>query len=212
MSLPVIILGAGGHAKVLINALLASAVKIIGAVDPDPTKVGVSILGVPILGDDRDVLKYPRDAVRLVNGLGSVGVPTRRKELFDRFTAEGYKFATVVHPSAVIATAVEIDEGAQVMAGVVIQPGCHIGINAILNTRSSIDHDCRIGDHVHVAPGAVLSGDVSVGNVSHIGPGTTIVQGITIGQLSVVGAGSVVLKNVPDGSKAYGVPAKVISQ
>lgn len=210
MSHPVVILGAGGHAKVLVEALLASAKAIVGVVDPDPALAGRTVHGIPIIGNDDEVMKYPKDSVCLVNGMGSVGCLFRRRELFERFKAKGYTFVPVVHPSAVIASGVELGEGAQVMAGAVIQPGCRIGANTILNTRTSIDHDCRIGDHVHVAPGTVFSGDVSVGNTSHIGPGVTIIQGIAIGQGCVVGAGSVVLKNIPDGVTAYGVPAKVV--
>ena len=210
MNYPVLVLGAGGHAKVLIEALLASSVEIFGVVDPNPALAGKVVQGVPVLGDDREVLMYPCDAVHLVNGLGSVGLPTRRQSLFEQFKVGGYVFATVVHPSAVVAADAQLGEGSQIMAGVVIQPGCRVGANAILNTRASIDHDCCIGEHVHIAPGSILSGNVSVGRSSHIGTGATIIQGINVGRHSVVGAGSVVLKNVPDGATVYGVPAKVV--
>ncbi len=210
MNFPVLVLGAGGHAKVLIEALSAASIEILGVVDPDPTLTGMTVQGVPVLGDDREVLKHPNDAVRLVNGLGSIGLPTRRQSLFEQFKAQGYAFATVVHPSAVVATDAQLGEGSQIMAGVVIQPGCRIGMNAVLNTRVSIDHDCCIGDHVHIAPGTVLSGNVSVGKSTHIGTGSTIIQGITVGRHTVVGAGSVLLKDVPSGVTVYGVPAKVV--
>jgi len=210
MNFPVLVLGAGGHAKVLIEALSASSIEILGVVDPDPALMGVTVLGVPVLGDDQEVLKYSSGAVRLVNGLGSIGLPNRRQSLFEQFKAEGYNFETVVHPSAVVASDAQLGEGSQVMAGVVIQPGCRIGMNAVLNTRVSIDHDCCIGDHVHIAPGTVLSGNVSVGKSTHIGTGSTIIQGINVGRHTVVGAGSVLLKDVPSGVTVYGVPAKVV--
>lgn len=209
MNLPVIVLGSGGHAKVLIEALLASSVEIVGIVDEDPAQKGKSILGIPVIGNDDTVNQYRPGAVQLVNGLGSVGVPERRREIFERFSALGYGFASVVHPSAVIASDAEIGEGAQIMAGAVIQPGSGIGRNAIINTRASVDHDCIIGDHTHIAPGVTLSGGVRVGAGAHIGTGATVIQGIDIGNDSLVGAGALVLKNVPSGVTVVGVPARV---
>lgn len=210
MSLPIIILGAGGHAKVLIEGLLTSSAVIKGAIDSNPMLAGMAVHGIPILGDDDEVLKYPKDTVLLVNVLGSVASPNGRRELFKKFKSKGYNFATVIHPSTVVSSYVIMGEGSQVMAGVVIQPGCRIGNNSIINTKASIDHDCQIGDHVHIAPGATLSGGVSVGNGSHIGAGVTIIQEVKIGQHCIVGAGSVVVKDVPDGKTVYGVPAKVV--
>lgn len=208
MSLPIIILGAGGHAKVMIDALLASSAVIAGVVDPDLTLTGTNILGVPVLGGDDVVNKFPPSQVQLVNGLGSVGLPVKRQQLFERFKGLGYNFATVVHPSAVVASDVVLGEGAQVMAGAVIQPGCRIGLNSIVNTRASVDHDCIIGDHVHIAPGVTLSGGIAVGTCSHIGTGATVIQGISIGNGGLVAAGSVVTRDISDGLMVRGVPAR----
>lgn len=210
MNLPVIVLGAGGHAKVLIEALLASSAVIAGIVDPDPALAGIAILGVPMLGDDDVVAEFPSSEIQLVNGLGSVGLPLVRLQLFERFKALGYDFATVVHPSAIVASDVVLGEGAQIMAGAVIQPGSRIGINSIVNTRSSVDHDCIIGDHVHIAPGVTLSGGVKTGTGCHIGTGATVIQGITIGPDSVIGAGALVICDIPAKVTAFGIPAKVV--
>lgn len=212
MSQPVIVLGSGGHAKVLIETLLASSTMIAGIADPAPSTVGQLVLGVPVIGNDDIVREFPPEEIRLVNGIGSVGLPVRRQELFERFKALGYRFATIVHPSAVVASDVELSEGAQIMAGAVIQPGSRIGSNVIVNTRASVDHDCIIGDHVHIAPGATLSGDIVVGDSCHIGTGATVIQGIRIGPGSVIGAGTLVLKNVPPFVTVVGVPAKVVKQ
>lgn len=208
MSLPVIVLGAGGHAKVLIDTLLASSAVIAGIVDPDHTLAGTTILGVPVLGGDNVVNDSPLSEVQLVNGLGSVGLPVKRQQLFERFKGLGYNFATVVHPSAVLASDVELGEGTQVMAGAVIQPGCRIGINSIINTRTSVDHDCIISDHVHIAPGVTMSGGVKVGKMTHIGTGATMIQGISIGSGCLVAAGAVVTKDIADGAMVRGVPAR----
>lgn len=208
MSLPVIILGAGGHSKVLIEALLVSSAVIVGIVDPNPALVGTKVLGAPVLGGDEIVNEYPPSQVHLVNGLGSVGLPANRQQLYERFKSLGYTFATVVHPSAVVASDVVLCEGAQVMAGAVIQPGCRIGANSIINTRASVDHDCIIGDHVHISPGVTFSGGVTVGACSHIGTGATVIQGISIGSGCLVAAGAVVTKDIADGAKVRGVPAR----
>jgi UDP-perosamine 4-acetyltransferase len=210
MTIPVLVLGAGGHAKVLVEALLAGAAVIAGVVDANPELNGMQLLGVPVLGGDELVETFPPSEILLVNGIGSVGLPFRRRELFERFKNRGYRFATVVHPSAIIASDVELEEGAQIMAGAVIQPGSRIGSNAVINTRASVDHDCTIGEHTHIAPGVTLSGAVSVGGVCHVGTGATVIQGITIGSQSVIGAGALVLKDVPSSVTVRGVPAKVV--
>lgn len=212
MSLPVLVLGAGGHAKVLVEMLHASSSIIAGLVDPDCSLSGTSLLGVPLIGGDEVVDEFPPSEILLVNGLGSVGLPFKRQRLFDRFTAAGYRFTTVIHHSAIVASDVELGCGAQIMAGAIIQPGSRIGRNAIVNTRASVDHDCVIGDHTHVAPGVTLSGGVVVGALSHIGTGATVIQSIAVGENCLIGAGSVVLKNVPPGSTVVGVPARILNR
>lgn len=208
MKQSVIIIGGGGHAKVLVQALLASAAPIAGIVDADPTMAGTVVLGIPVLGDDSHLEGLWAAEVRLVNGVGSVGLPEGRQAVFERFKSRGFSFAAVAHPSAVISSEVEIGEGAQVMAGAVIQPGCRIGCNSIVNTRASIDHDCVLGNHVHVAPGVTLSGGVTIGSGSHIGTGATVIQGIMIGERVTVAAGAVVVRDLPDGVTVKGVPAR----
>lgn len=208
MNYPVIVLGAGGHAIVLINALQLLSVELLGVTDADIGKRGQLLLGVPVTGDDETVMKYPVEAIHLVNGVGSVRVNSRRRQLFERFKNRGYQFVSVVHPSAIIAPDVVCAEGVQIMAGAVIQPGCRIGINAVINTGCVVDHDCHIGDHTHISPGATLSGGVRVGENAHVGTGATVIQGIQIGRDSLVAAGAVVIRDVPDGATVAGVPAK----
>jgi UDP-perosamine 4-acetyltransferase len=161
-----------------------------------------------VLGGDDVVSEFPPSEIQLVNGLGSVGLPVKRQQIFERFKGMGYRFATVIHPSAVLSSDVELGEGAQVIAGVVIQPGSRIGINSIINTSASVDHDCIIADHVHIAPGVTLSGGVKVGECSHIGTGATLIQGISIGSACLVAAGAVVTKDIADGAMVRGVPAR----
>lgn len=208
MTKPIIVIGAGGHAKVVIDTLKQCGMETLGAVDADAAKHGQSILGMKILGNDEVIANYQSDAVLLANGIGSTSNTIQRQEIYTRFKNQGYSFVTVVHPSSILSKDVEVGEGSQVMAGTVLQAGIRIGENCIINTRASIDHDCRIGDHVHIAPGAVLSGSVTVEHGAHVGTGASIIHEITIGERSVIGAGAAVTRSVHAGKTTTGVPAK----
>jgi sugar O-acyltransferase (sialic acid O-acetyltransferase NeuD family) len=207
---PVIIIGAGGHAKVLIDTLKSQSVNIIGMTDTDLNKVGKTILGVPVIGDDTVVDNYNNDSVELVNGIGMVANKKTRQQIFDNFKKRGYSFASVIHHSVILASDVELSEGIQIMAGSVVQTGCKIGKNSIINSRVSIDHETIIGSHVHVAPGVTLSGEVLIGSGTLVGSGATIIQGVKVGENAIVAAGAVVVRDVPDGATVMGVPAKVV--
>ena len=205
---PVLVLGVGGHAKVVIDTLQASGTEILGALDADAATHGTRVLGVPVLGGDDVVRNHAPGDVALVNGVGSTEPSQRRKDLYRHFSDAGYAFVCVVHPSAVISGEVDIADGAQVMAGTVVQPGCRIGANAILNTRASVDHDCVIGAHAHIAPGAVLGGNITIGDGSHIGAGSSVIQNIQIGADVLVAAGACVVTDLSDGVRVAGVPAR----
>lgn len=207
----IILIGAGGHARVLISSLNALQREIIGILSPDTTLIGQSIAGIRILGNDDKVRDYVPDSVELVNGLGSVALLEKRKDIYIKFTKDGYKFANVIHPTATVMDNVQLGEGAQIMAGAIVQTGCQIGDNAIINTGAVVDHDCIVGAHVHIAPGAVISGGVEIGAMTHIGTGATIIQGIKIGNGAIIGAGTVVIKDIPHGKKVVGNPAKELN-
>lgn len=209
MSLPVIILGAGGHAKVLLDILIMRAVNVIGFTEPNSLCRVEGMSSIPIIGNDEVVKSYSPNEIRLVNGLGSVNITNKRKEIFERFKSMGYTFETVIHPSAIIASGAKIAEGVQVMAGAIIQTGSYIGYNTIVNTKTSVDHDCVIEAHVHLAPGVTLSGGVQICEGVHIGSGATVTQGIRLGCNSLVGAGAVVIRDVPEGVTVFGVPAQI---
>jgi len=204
-----VVLCAGGHARVVIEALRSRGTPPSAVTDRDSARIGSSLGGIPIIGSDEDVLAMKADSVELANGLGnrasrsSPGLSGRR-ELFGRFTALGYAFPVITHLSAVIASDVIPEEGAQVMAGAIVQPGARIGRNVLINTRAVVEHDCQVGDHSHVAPGAVLCGGVSVGEGSHVGAGAIVLPGVSLGAGSVVAAGAVVAKDVAAGGFAGG--------
>ena len=199
-----IVLGGGGHARVLIEVLKLRRQEIAGICDPalDPADAGPGAL--PVLGGDEAVHGYDPRAVLLVNSLGSAGDTAQRRSIFDSFAGASYRFATVVHPDAIVATDAVLGEGAQIMAGAVIQPGTRIGKNSIVNTRASVDHDCRIGAHAHIAPGATLCGGVEIGDGAHVGAGAVVIQGIRIGATATIGAGVTVRADVEGGAVHVG--------
>jgi UDP-perosamine 4-acetyltransferase len=203
---PVVILGAGGHAKVLIEALRLSGVHLLGVVDSHRPVGTVCYDGLRVLGNDRFVLDYSVDEVDLINGLGSLPGQHQRKRLYEDFVKHGFRFASVVHPTAVVSRDVTLAQGVQVLARSVISPAANIGENTIVNTGAIIEHDCVIGSHNHLAPGVVLSGEVTTGEAVHVGTGAMIVQGLSIGANCVVGAGVVVTRDLPQRATIY--PAK----
>jgi len=205
---PLIFLGAGGHSRVLLDIATLRGFKVLGFSVPDKSES--EIMGYPVLGNDDNILSRDPSEALLVNGLGSIVSLERRFEVYDRFSRNGFHFATLIHPSAVVAEGCDLGEGVQVMAGAIIQPGSSVGENSIVNTRAAIDHDCIIGSHVHVCPGVTLSGGVKIGTCAHIGTGATIIQSLTVGEWSLVGAGSVVIRNVGNRQMVVGVPAKVV--
>lgn len=208
-----IMLGAGGHARVLHALLEAGGFQLAGVCDPGLAARGVHAWnGVPVLGDDDALLKFSTAEVGVINGLGQLVGERRRQALFTHFSGLGYAFPPLVHPAAWVAPGVLLAQGAQVMAGAVIQPHCTIGANSIVNTRAGIDHDCRIGAHVHIAPGATLCGAVTVGEGAFVGAGATIIQGIAIGALAVIGAGATLVRNVGGAAKVLGAPARLDHQ
>ncbi len=207
-NLPVIVIGGGGHAAVLIDLLLQQSRHILGITDPNLPDH--TVLGVPIIGDDEVVLTQAPEEIRLVNGIGSTRDLRKRISVFDCFKSAGYTFTTLVHQMAIIGTQVEFGEGAQIMAGAIIQTGSRIGDDTIINTGATVDHDCLIGNHVHLAPGITLSGGVMVGEGTHIGTGASVIQNVRIGKNSVIGAGTVVIEDIPDNVVVVGVPGKVV--
>ncbi len=193
---PLILLGAGGHAKVVAEALRLSGRKIAGVTDPYKPS-GTHFCGAPLLTEEYFISNHPPGKVELVNGLGAIPGKHRRREVGRRMRQLGYRFASVIHPSAVIANDVELAEGAQIMAGAVIQPGVTVGVDTIVNTGVCIDHDCKIAANCHLAPGVVLSGGVIIGENVHLGTGSSVIQNIKVGSGSIVAAGSTLYKDIP---------------
>lgn len=205
---PCIVIGAGGHAKVLLDCLGRLGMTVLGCVDANPALTGATVGGAKVLGGDAVLAQHAPGTVMLVNAIGSTQSMERRRAVFESLKAKGYAFATIVHPSAVVASGVSLGEGAQVMAGAVLQADAKIGANSIVNTGALVDHDSAVGAHVHLAPGCVISGGVSIGDGTHLGTAAAAIHGVRIGANCLVAAGAVVLDDVADGMRVMGVPAR----
>lgn len=207
----VVVLGAGGHARVLVDLLRrCGSLEPIALLDRDPALLGERVLGVEVIGDDGALDRFDPEQVELVNGVGSTRSTEARRSLFLHCRDLGFRFATLVHPAAIVARDVVLGEGSQVLAAAVINTGARIAEDCIVNTGALVEHDCRISAHAHVASGAVLAGNVTIHEGAHVGAGATLIQGVTVGSRSVIGAGAVVLRDVEDDAVVAGVPARVI--
>lgn len=204
-----IILGAGGHARVLIDALQsAGTTNSLGILDAGTGFAGTTIFGVPVLGDDGLLPTLARNGTRrFVVAVGSIGDWSARRRLFDQAVALGLSPLTVIHPRSVISPWAEIGPGSQILACAVVNAGARLGKNVIVNTGAIVEHDCTLGDYVHVATGARLASTISIGEGAHVGAGAVIRQCIEIGSNAVIGAGAVVVSNVPPSTTVVGVPA-----
>lgn len=205
---PLWIVGAGGHAKVVIDAARASGQwEIVGLLDDDPRAASARVLGVEVLGPaDRATV----DRLGATNLVLAVGSNRARLDLDARLKGCA-PWATVVHPRAYLACDVTLGEGTVVSAGAIIQPSARVGRHVIVNTGASVDHDCSVGDFVHIAPGSRLAGGVEVADLALLGLGSCVLPGRRIGRGAILGAGGVVVADVPDSSVAVGIPARTRS-
>ena len=191
-----VIYGASGHCKVVIDILEASGIDIDYIVDDNATID--HLLGYNVV----------RDTGTYDEALIAIGNCDIRRRIVERIKVRQY--ITAIHPSAIVSPRAKICEGSVVMQGAIIQSCATIGKHCIINTGASIDHENVIGDYVHISPQTILCGDVSVGAGTWIGAGSVIRQGITIGCNCMIGAGSVVVSDIPDNVVAFGNPCKVI--
>lgn len=198
------IVGAGGHGKVVLDAVLsAGAHAVAGIVDDNIQLVGNRLFDVPVFASIEDL----SDVEGYIVAIGDNRV---RRGKYNFYSRAGYAPVTVIHPSAVISPSVRIEKGTVVLANVVINPDASIGDNAVLYTSCTVDHECSISHHSYISPGCNICGRVRVGAGAMLGAGAVVLPGLSIGEWSIVGAGAVVTANVPDNVTVAGVPARII--
>jgi len=206
---PLLVYGASGHAKVILDILeRAGQHPIVGLLDDNVRLRGTGFFGYPVLGGGDLLSEHRYRGHQLVIAVGDNHARQKIARQIGRLG--GYEFALAIHPSAQIARGVQIGSGTVIMANVAINSDAVIGQHAIINTGATIDHDCVIGDFVHVSPGTHLAGNVHVGALTHLGVGVSAIPGVKIGTASIIGAGAVVLNDIPEGVTAVGVPARVV--
>jgi sugar O-acyltransferase (sialic acid O-acetyltransferase NeuD family) len=207
----ILILGAGGHAKVIVDIVeLEGKYNLIGIIDQNLAEKK-PLLGYPLLGKEEDLPKLIKEyAIKgIIIAIGDNFIRSKAAaRLKENYPELSFPYA--IHPKTIIARDVKIGEGTVIMAGVSVNPGSTIGSFCILNTNSILDHDSSMGNFSSLAPGVTVGGDCKIGNYSAIGIGATLLHGIQIGEHSVIGAASLVSKAIPSYTVAYGLPAKEI--
>jgi sugar O-acyltransferase (sialic acid O-acetyltransferase NeuD family) len=202
---PVILVGGGGHAGVVLDACRAAGIVVVGVVDDDPDcQLAKAADGVAWLGRPGGFV--PPDGAGLLLTLGDLGVRRRLLATID----PGLVAPAVVHPAAAVGSGVVLGDGVVVLAGAVINRDARIGAHGIVNTGSIVEHDCVVGENCHLAPGSVLGGQVTVGNDTLVGIRAGVRPGVRIGRGCTVGVGAAVVGDVADGLTVVGVPARAI--
>ena len=208
----VVVWGAGGHGKVIVDALLASeSCDVVGILDDDPAKAGTRLLGIAVLhspGGLRSLLNI-LDFDGVAIGIGDNYV---RDKKFRESGLCGLAPMNVIHPNAHLSRFVELGVGVTILAGAVINPGTMIEDNVCVNTAASIDHDNHLEKGCHVFPNATLTGGVRIGEFAYVGSGAVVAPNLIIHKYSQVGAGAIVLKDVPEGVVVAGSPATEIGK
>jgi sugar O-acyltransferase (sialic acid O-acetyltransferase NeuD family) len=211
-AVPIVGLGAGSHAKSVLEAIRsAGRFEVAALVDDDPARAGGEVLGFPIVGPDALERLGADGVTHAFAGVGGVGSSSARRRVFERLLAAEFELPAIVHAAAIVSPWARLGRGAQVLAGAVVNAGAEIGDGVIVNTGAIVEHDCRLGAHAHIAPGARLAGLVTVGEGAHVGLGAIVIEGVQIGAAALVAAGGVVIRDVPDGGRVAGVPARPLA-
>ena len=199
----IVIIGAGGHGKVVSDIVRAEAKhELLGFIDDNPELKQVE--GIPVLGNLEEIKNIEAEAAVIAIGDNKV-----RAEIFEKVKSQ-LEFPNITHPTSIIAKGVKLGKGNVIAAGAIIAPGTTIGNNTIINHSASVDHDNIMEDYANISPGCHTSGNVKLKKGAFLGTGTIIIPKIEIGENSIIGAGAVVIKDIPANVTAVGSPAKII--
>jgi UDP-perosamine 4-acetyltransferase len=202
---PLIIIGAGGHAKVVIELLRAAGFQqICGLIDQN--SANSPVLGLPVLGTDLDLPRLRHEGI--AHAFVGIGDNVQRFTMGQQLQQFGFELVNAISPAAVISNSAKLGHGIAVMAGAVINAEARIDDLSVINTCASVDHDSSVAEGVHVAIGCRIAGNVKIRRLAFVGAGTTVIPRITIGESALIGAGSCVIHDIPDNARAWGVPAR----
>ena len=207
-----VLVGGGEHAAVVLDAARLSARVVVGYVDDSPTAM-MARSGLPWLGDDARVLgQADATAHSYVIAFGALGRVVTRQAAVARYASHEVRFATIIHPRAIVAASAQLGAGAVVLAGAVVNPHAKVGAHAIVNTGAIVEHDVEVSDFAHIAPGAVIGGGARIGVGTTIGLGASVRDHCVVGSETIVGMGAVVVRSVPAGVIVAGVPARPLKR
>jgi sugar O-acyltransferase (sialic acid O-acetyltransferase NeuD family) len=205
----VIIAGAGGHGRVVLDILRAANLHtVVGFLDANQDLHGTAINGVPVMGNLNLLFKLKSKGV--AGAIVAIGDNRIRASYAHKLAAAGLKLANAIHPSAIISPTARLGLNLVIAAGAIICTEAKIADSAIINTAAVVDHECEIGEAAFIAPGVRLAGRVSVGEGAFVGIGANVLPCLRIGEHSIVGGGTLVRRDVPPGATVVGVPGRII--
>ena len=200
----IIIIGAGGHAKVVADLLVATHSAVAGYLDDDPVTWNTVRVGVPVLGPINSIIDYDPSGI-----VCAIGDNRTRHRIVNSLSPElQARWINAIHPSAIIAPSARLGIGVVVAAGAIINADAELHDHVIVNTGATVDHDCVIASFAHVGPGCHIAGSVNIGEGAFLGIGSLVSPGRSVGQWSVIGAGATVIYDIPDHVIAKGTPAR----
>lgn len=206
-----LLIGGGGHCKSCIEVIeKGQEYKIVGILDT-ADKIGLDILGYPVIGTDEDIYRYKNTELFFLITVGHIKSNKVRKNIYSKLVKENLKIGTVISPFAIKSKYSSVSIGTILMHNTILNSDSYIGENCIINSKALIEHDCKIGNHTHISTGAIINGGCTVGDNVFIGSRTVIAQGITIGDNITIGAGSLVLKSIYAEGVYVGSPVRKIA-
>lgn len=203
----ILVVGAGGHSRVIIDTLKALKLDVVGIIDINYSGTKEFIFGIEIIGGLDQLVKFEPFKTQIVLAIGD---NSKREKLFNELLLEGYLLPSLIHPTAKISNEVKLGRGVFVNTGVIINAGCKIGDNVLINTGAILDHETTVGSNCHIAPGVKVAGRVIIGNNTFIGIGAVVKDNISIANNAIIGAGTVIISNVESNATYVGVAARRI--